>query len=129
MALRPPAALSCGHDYAARLNTAAIRVARLSEASPTNHTVSFRSLTVGDRTLRVQRCSSCRQILGYTLHTGRDSDGRPIGADPQVIAPALASLLDDATGKVITLAVSADMNRTLIIPSHHLPIFVVEADR
>ena len=52
-----------------------------------------------------------------------------IGADPQVIAPALASLLDDATGKVITLAVSADMNRTLIIPSHHLPIFVVEADR
>jgi hypothetical protein len=27
---------------------------------------------------------------------------------------------------VVTLAVSADGNRTLIIPSHHLPIFVVE---
>ena len=55
--------------------------------------------------------------------------GQAIGADPQVIAPALASLLGDAAGKVITLAVSADMDRTLIIPSHHLPVFVVEPDR
>jgi len=59
----------------------------------------------------------------------RTRNGQAIGADPQVIAPALASLLDDAAGKVITLAVSADMDRTLIIPSHHLPVFVVEPDR
>src|SRR5664279_3091452 len=91
--------------------------------------VSFRSLSVGDRTLQVQRCSTCRQIQGYTFHTRQNSDGQAIGADPQVIAPALASLLDDAAGKVITLAVSADMDRTLIIPSHHLPVFVVEPDR
>ncbi|HEY4990621.1 MAG TPA: hypothetical protein VII33_00890 [Nakamurella sp.] len=129
MALPPRAALSCGHDYSARGSTAAIRVARISEASPTNHIVSFRSLSVGDRTLQVQRCSMCRQIRGYTLHTRQNSDGQAIGADTQVIAPALASLLDDAAGKVITLAVSADMDRTLIIPSHHLPIFVVEPDR
>jgi hypothetical protein len=127
--LTPRTALSCGHDYSARGSTAAIRVARISEASPTNHIVSFRSLSVGDRTLQVQRCSTCRQIQGYTLHTRQNSDGQAIGADPQVIAPALASLLDDAAGKVITLAVSADMDRTLIIPSHHLPVFVVEPDR
>jgi len=30
---------------------------------------------------------------------------------------------------VITLAVSADMDRALIIPSHHLPVFVVEPGR
>ena len=64
-------------------------------------------------------------------HTPHQTElGQAIGADPQVIAPALASLLDDAAGKVvITLAVSADMDRTLIIPSHHLPVFVVEPDR
>ena len=110
-------------------STAAIRVARISEASPTNHIVSLRSLSVGDRTLQVQRCSTCRQIQGYTFHSRQNSDGQAIGADPRVIAPALASLLDDAAGKVITLAVSADMDRTLIIPSHHLPVFVVEPDR
>ena len=110
-------------------STAAIRVARISEASPTNHIVSFRSLSVGDRTLQVQRCSTCRQIQG--VHTPHQTElgSKAIGADPQVIAPALASLLDDAAGKVITLAVSADMDRTLIIPSHHLPVFVVEPDR
>jgi len=59
----------------------------------------------------------------------RTRNGQAIGADPQVIAPALASLLDDAAGTVITLAVSADMDLTLIIPSHHLPVFVVEPDR
>jgi len=87
------------------------------------------SLSVGDRTLQVQRCSTCRQIQG--VHTPHQTElgSKAIGADPQVIAPALASLLDDAAGKVITLAVSADMDRTLIIPSHHLPVFVVEPDR
>src|SRR5664279_3228651 len=127
--LTPRTALSCGHDYSARGSTAAIRVARISEASPTNHIVSFRSLSVGDRTLQVQRCSTCRQIQGYTCHSRQNSDGQAIGADPRVIAPALAALLDDAAGKVIALAVSADMDRTLIIPSHHLPVFVVEPDR
>src|SRR5664279_1346229 len=79
MALPPRTALSCGHDYSAHGSTAAIRVARISEASPTNHIVSFRSLSVGDRTLQVQRCSTCRQIQGYTLRcrwTFVDTDAR-----------------------------------------------------
>jgi len=125
----PPPALSCGHDYAVGMRSAAIMVRRISEVSPTSHTVSFRSLTVGHRTLRVQRCPTCRQIVGYTLHSQHSADGQAIGTDPQVIAPALASLLDDAAGKVVTLAVSADMDRTLLIPSHHLPIFVIQPDR
>ena len=84
---------------------------------------------MGHRTLRVQRCPTYRQIVGYTLHSPHSTDGQAIGTDPQVIAPALASLLDDAAGKVVTLAVSADMDRTLLIPSHHLPIFVIQPDR
>lgn len=121
----PPPPPSCGHDRGYNRH-ATIKVSRLIEASPSNHTVSFRSLSVGRRSLQLQRCSRCRQIQGYTLRTEPDADGREIGTDPEVIGPALASLLDDANGKVVTLAVSADGNRTLIIPSHHLPIFVVE---
>ena len=103
--------------------------------------------TVGDSQFRYIRRFALRPMwrLAAISRTGtwsrdippdevRTQHRRPtaphIGADPQVIAPALASLLDDAAGKVvITLAVSADMDRTLIIPSHHLPVFVVEPDR
>jgi len=123
-----PKTHACAAGHYTRTSTV-IRIARIVEASPQNHTVEFRSLSVGDRKLAVERCSKCSQIETYMLSARDGSGSKSIGTDPEVISAALGSLLDDANDRSLTLAVRADVNRSLVIPSHHLPVFIVEDGR
>lgn len=112
----------CGHG--APFSNTQIDIRRLTEASPASDVIRFLSLVGGNRTLASQVCSSCRHIT-YTLRE-RGQQAEIIGDDPEVLAAALTAVLAQPDVDIFALTVSASKQRSLIIPRHHLPVFIVE---
>lgn len=121
----PPATRSalppCGHE--ASFSGTRVDIRRLTEASPDNHVLRFLSLGGGDRTLTTEQCR-CHHIT-YTLRR-RGQNAEIIGDDPEVVTAALAAVLTQPDIDVFTLTVAGPNQRSLIIPRHHLPVFIVE---
>ena len=95
----------------------------ITEASPDNHTIRFISLVGGDRTLAAEQCQ-CHHLT-YTLRQ-RGKQAETIGDDAEVVTAALTALVAQPDVDVFTLTISATKQRSLVIPRHHLPVFVVE---
>jgi len=121
--MTPPATQtrSCGHEGGTR--STKIDVRRMTEASPDNHTIRFVSLVGGDQTLTAEQCQ-CHHITYTMRHRGWKAE--IIGEDQDVVTAALTAVVAQPDVNTFTLTISATKQRSLVIPRHHLPVFVVE---
>ena len=112
---------TCGHEGYSRTQ---IDVRRLSEASPDNHVIRFISLTGGG--LNPHRPSNVSATTSPTNCDNAGKNAETIGDDTEVVTAALTAVVAQPEVDIFTLTISASKERSLVVPRHHLPVFIIE---
>jgi len=67
-------------------------------------------------------------VLPHHLHPSAARKGaETVGDDTEVVTAVLTAVDAQPAIDVFTLTISANKERNLVIPRHHLPVFIVES--
>lgn len=100
-----------------------IQVRRFGEVTESNAT-RFTAVTGGRRTLSVGRCR-CGQTTTYTLRE-EGGDARAVEDNTDAVTAALHLVLAQSDVDVFTLDLIPNRPVSVVVPRHHLPLFMVE---
>lgn len=100
-----------------------IQVRRFGEVTEAN-TTRFTAVAGGRRTLSVGRCR-CAQTTTYTLRE-EGADSRAVEDDVEAVTAALHEVLAQPDADVFILDLVPNRPVSVIVPRHHLPLFIVE---